>query len=330
MQPIPVSILTGFLGSGKTTLLNRLLQHRDMGEMAVLINEFGEIGLDHVIAERIEEEIVLLESGCVCCDVRDNFIQSLLDLLEKREAAAIPTFEQVVLETTGIADPASILQGLMGNAELHPAFCPGPIITVVDAVHAATDLRRHTEAASQVAHADRIVLAKTDLAGSAQSHRVRAMIADINPAAPITTAQQAAPVPLFARVPTRNLAAREALDQWLQLQALPGNGHRGGHRFSTFLLAWTAAVDWEDFLAWLDGLLFARGDQIYRLKGLVRVAGRDRPVVIQGVQHSLYPPRTLARWPGEEERTQLVFIARDFTRQAALASLRPFFPFPVQ
>lgn len=315
----PISLLTGFLGSGKTTLLNRLLANPMMGDAAVLINEFGDVALDHLLVETIDDEIMVLETGCVCCTPRDDLSETLLALFARRQAGDTPDFRRILLETTGLADPAPILQQIMTHPALAALCRPGPLITVVDTVYGPATLDRHLEAVRQVALADRLVLSKTDLdpAKAARSALV-ARLGALNPGADILTCNEAAahPQALFAATPDR------PADQ----PALTAARGPHDHRFASFTISWEASVVWAEFEAWLSGLLAVRGDSIYRLKGLLNVAGKDRPVVVQGVQHSLYPPGELAAWPTDAPRTQLVFITQDFSPAAALASLRPFFP----
>jgi G3E family GTPase len=317
MTSTPFSVITGFLGSGKTTLLNALLRKPGMGDTAVLVNEFGEIGLDQWLIEPIADDIVLLESGCVCCSVRDDLSASLASLLARRRAGIVPAFRRIVLETTGIADPGPIVQLVLGDKLLGAEIHLAGVTTVVDAVLGERSLETHGECAAQVAMADRLVLSKLDLAEHDQVASLRKQLQAINSLAPITSSDlDAWEVDDFFRLNEACIASRAS--------NCPARGRHAG-RFTTFVLAWESPVDWPDVEAWLDGLLSARGEDILRLKGLLNVAGRDRPVVVQGVQHTLYQPAELECWPREAPRSELVFITRDFPQAAALRSVEPFF-----
>ena len=306
-----LSIITGFLGSGKTTLLNRLLRDPRMAATAVLINELGDIGIDNLIVDEFNDDIVLLESGCVCCSVRDDLTASLLNLFSASEQGEIPHFDQAVLETTGIADPASILQLLMSDKSVCERYRIGAVVAVVDACYGPENLEDIPEASRQVAMADRLVISKTDLVSEARERLVQKELEEINPIAPRYRSAEATPQQLFTGAPTHDVNSD-----------LAGTLH--GERFVTFQLGWDEAVDWSAIECWIEGLLSARGDDIYRIKGLVNIAGEDRPTVLQSVQHSVYAPSHLSTWPGGEPHTELTFIARHFSRKAALASLRPF------
>lgn len=319
MTSTPFIVITGFLGSGKTTLLNALLRKPGMSDTAVLVNEFGEIGLDQWLIEPIADDVVLLESGCVCCSVRDDLSASLASLLARRRAGIVPAFRRIALETTGIADPGPIAQLVLGDQELSAEIRLAGVTTVVDALLGERSLETHEECAAQVAMADRLVLSKLDLAEDGQVASLRKQLQAINSLAPITSSDlDAWDVDDFFRPNDYCMASRAGM-------STPHGRHAG--RFTTFSLAWESPVDWPDFEAWLDGLLYARGEDILRLKGLLNVAGHDRPVVVQGVQHTIYPPAKLEGWPCGAPRSELVFITRDFSRDAALRSIEPFFNF---
>ena len=319
---LPITILTGFLGSGKTTLLNQLLSAEDSADIAVLINEFGATGLDHLLVSALEEDIVLLESGCVCCTVRDDFSASLLMLYDKREKRLIPPFQHVILETTGIADPVSIHELILSDRDVRERFFCKQIITVVDAVYGASNLDRHLEAVKQVSVADKIIISKTDLCASSRVGKTQVRLRKLNPLASMLCSGRE-PVKPDELIGNENnpdiLSVHDQSQRYPHTEHLPAPGH--DRRFSTFSLRWPETVDWDDFTAWLEALLIARGGSIHRLKGLLRVHGETQPTVIQGVQHSFYPPTKLEKWPGGGEKTELVFITSDFTRQAAINSL---------
>ncbi|MDJ0749447.1 MAG: GTP-binding protein [Woeseiaceae bacterium] len=306
-----LSIITGFLGSGKTTLLNRLLKDPAMGNTAVLINELGAVGIDNLIVDEFDDDIVLLESGCVCCSVRDDLTLALLNLFDRSERGDVPTFEQAVLETTGVADPAGILQLLMADEDVCERYVLGNVVTLVDACFAPQNLTGIPEAARQVQMADRLVVSKTDLVSGEQSDQLRSRLRELNTVAPLLTSAYATPEDLFANTP-----------QYSERPALPDHSH--GTRFTTFQVRWEEAVEWSQLETWLEGLLSARGEDILRIKGVVNVAGEARPTVLQSVQHSAYEPMQLAKWPGGEPYSELTFIAQNFSQAAAYNSLRPF------
>jgi G3E family GTPase len=326
IQAIPVSVITGFLGSGKTTLLNHLLSHPAMGETAVLINEFGEIGLDHLLVRQISEDIVLLNSGCLCCTVRGDLVDSLRELFLKRGRGEVPEFRRTVVETTGLADPAPIIHTLMTDPVLGKRYRLDGIVTTVDAVLGSAQLDTHPEPIKQAAVADRLVLTKTDIATDAAVDALRARLGAINPSAPVIVAVNGAAEPdalfdcgLFdpkTKVPD--------VAGWLNEEAYAeAGGHHHPHdvnrhddRISAFCMTIDAPIEWDAFAQWLEMLLATRGENLLRIKGILNVAGEAKPVAIHGVQHVFHPPATLSQWPDEERRSRIVFITRDLGRQA--------------
>jgi G3E family GTPase len=329
-RPLPVVVLTGFLGSGKTTLLNRLLSDPLMHDTAVLVNEFGEIGVDHLLIAAVAEDVVLLASGCVCCNAGDDLNAALASMMARRHSGALPPFQRIVLETTGIADPAAVLQRLLSDPHLAAQLRIQAVVTVVDAAFGGSALGRYAECSHQVALASRLVISKLDLVGTDSAHSLVDLLRSINPTAPILLpGRDAPPIRLFEDT---------AADTGLSFDSIPPSvPHPVGHttapdhtnRYSTFWLRWNEPTDWDHFKAWLEGLLIARGDSILRMKGLLQVAGRTLPVVVQGVQHALYPPRDLACWPNDVPRSEVVFITQDFPREAAVRSFRQLFPYRV-
>ncbi len=320
---IPINIVTGFLGSGKTTVLNQLLSSPALADTAVLVNEFGEIGLDHLLVKSIDDDIFLLESGCICCSVRDDFSASLLRLHARRAQGSAPPFQRVLLETTGIADPIAISELALSDKEIIQRYFCRKIVTVVDAVYGQSNLDQHIEAVKQVSVADHIIVSKTDLCDPPQLDGIGERLRQLNPLAsrshsglePVDPdilrgeGGGAAPGWEGKRLPRQNAPKQEAASS-------PHD-----HRFATFSLTWPEAVAWDDFVAWLEAILVVRGDSIHRVKGLLNVAGESRPTVIQGVQHSFYPPVKLDGWPEGEAATGLVFITSDFSKRAAIKSL---------
>jgi G3E family GTPase len=319
--PLPLFVLTGFLGSGKTTLLNRLLADPAMHDTAVIVNEFGEIGIDHLLVSAVSEDVVLLASGCVCCTAGEDFGTALASLLIRRSGGSLPPFGRIVLETTGIADPALLLQRVLSDAALMAQIRIEAVITVVDAVFGEATLSRCDECATQVAMANDLVLSKTDLADGNGVDSLMRSIRSINPAAPILRCEHDGPSAerLFGDI--RPPAS--------QSDRISDAIHHHAGRYSTFWLAWDEPTEWEDFRAWLEGLLIARGDSILRLKGILQVVGSAQPLIIQGVQHALYRPTSLPGWPRGMPRSEIVFVTRDFSRLAALRSIEQILPFHI-
>jgi G3E family GTPase len=329
LPPLPLVVLTGFLGSGKTTLLNRFLADPALYDTAVIVNEFGEIGLDHLLVSAVADDVVLLASGCVCCTAGEDLGTALASLLARRNGGALPPFQRIILETTGIADPGSVLQRLLSDATIAGQIRIRSVVTVVDAVFGKSSLRRHTEVASQVAMANQLVISKIDLVSRDRVDELVASLRSMNPSAPILLAAHDDPAPTYLLDDTdAGITFRAAAP--LALAPLHG-GTASAHadRYDTFSLCWNEATDWQDFKAWLEGLMIARGDSILRMKGLLHLIGHTDPVVIQGVQHALYPPKALERWPRGAPRSEVVFITRDFSRAAASRSFGQFFPHPL-
>ena len=301
-----VVLLTGYLGSGKTTLLSRLLVHPEMGETAVIVNELGEVAIDHHLLRRVDERTVILGNGCVCCTLRGDLADELRDLLSRRDRGEIPPFGRVVVETTGLADPAPILYTLLGEPVVKHHFELERVITTVDAQHGL----RSEESVKQAAVADRLVVTKPDLADPAVVMRE---LRRLNPAAEIleSVLGDLAPGELFdgdERDP-RDLVFDEA----------PAHDHE----VRAVCLTFEEPLDWTAFGIWLTMLLQARGGEVLRVKGLLNV-GAEGPLVINGVQHVVHPPEHLPEWPDADRRSRVVFIGRGFTRDELERSLTAF------
>ena len=300
--PIPVSVITGFLGSGKTTLLARLLHDPALSRTAVIINEFGAIGLDHLLVEASDEDIVALNSGCVCCTVRGDLVRTAGDLLARRATGAVAAFERIVIETTGLADPAPILQALMTDAALADALRLESVITTVDAAAGAATLDAHPESVKQAALADRIVVTKTDLsdpAASGLAGRLRAL----NPAAPQLRAKHGA---LEA---SRLFGGGPYEPRLYDPRLYEGQAH-GHARVTSFCIRRSAPLHAVTLSLFLQVLAEHCGASLLRLKGLVDVReSPGRPAVIHGVQHVFHPPAWLDAWPDSDHSTRIVVIA---------------------
>ena len=316
----PVSVITGFLGSGKTTLLNALLKHPRMAETAVLVNEFGEIGIDHLLFEALDDDVLLLAAGCVCCTIREDMLASLRSLFERRAGGEVPAFRRVVIETTGLADPAPILHTLLAGDSGPAPWTVDGIVTTVDAVNAHRQLSTCPESVKQAAVADRLLITKTDVARGQDLAALRERLRAMNPGAPILTACHGGiePDALFDSGPYSPSSDRHPdVSRWLGEAAAqphehhdhPANTHDDGIR--ALSLSAAAPIEIYRFVRWVERLLEENGDRILRLKGILHVAGDPRPVVVHGVQHIFHPLDRLPAWPDADRRSRLVVIARD-------------------
>lgn len=322
-QRIPVSIITGGLGSGKTTLLNRLLAERAMADTAVIINEFGDVGLDHLLVTTPAETTVLLEDGCICCTVRGDFVQTLLDLYRKRAAGGLPPFKRVLIETSGLSDPVPIIQTLATDEQAARVYQLDTVLTLVDAVHGGAQLERDGDAVKQVAVADRLLLTKTDLASTGVTIALRAQLAALNPGAPQLTAVQGrvAATELFGAALEGGALDARKIEQWLN-HAAYGAPHAASAGITAFSLIHEPVITGSGLATWLTMLAALRGPQLLRCKGLLNVDGA--PVAVHAVQTIIHEPITLAQWPDADRRSRLVFITRGLTREAAARTLDAF------
>lgn len=318
---IPVHVLTGFLGSGKTTFLRHLLSEPDLADSAVVINEFGEVGLDHLLVREVSEDVVLLSSGCLCCAVKDDLVSTLADLLSMAGSGEVAPFRRVIVETTGLADPAPIMHAVMGDIRLRRGYKAGTIVATVDGVSGANSLGNFAEAVQQVALADCVVITKSDLVEPWRLDALKLDVEKINPSMRlIVSSLEAMPRATDMFDPGIFHEPRH-----LTIDDVSSSGvHSDG--IETFSVEIPEEVDWPAFVEWLELLLASRGQSILRVKGLLPVRGDPRPVVIHGVQHVVYPPQYLPRWPEDMPRGWLVFIARNLTRTAIENSLRDLFP----
>jgi len=335
---IPTTLLTGFLGSGKTTVLNHVLKRPGMAATAVIVNEFGEIGLDHLLVERSSEDVVLLNSGCLCCTVRNDIVDTLTSLFVDRAKNKVPWFTRVVIETTGLADPAPILHTLMTEPIVAARYMLDGVVTTVDAVNGAATFDRQPEAVKQAAVADRLLLTKTDLAEPALRQAVQTRLAALNPSALlIPVAQGAVEAGRVFNLGFFDPATKSVdVQRWLRDEAFAaGNQHdhdaehadpnRHDDRIRAFCITREKPISWAVLSGWLDGLASMRGADLLRFKAIVALSDRpDEPVVLHGVQHLFHPPVLLPQWPSEDRRTRMIFITRDLPQEAIEAALTAF------
>jgi G3E family GTPase len=344
VPPIPLTVITGFLGAGKTTLINRLLKDPDLSDTVVIINEFGEIGLDHLLIETVDDGMVLMQSGCLCCTIRGDLVNTLENLLRKRDNGRITPYRRVLIETTGLADPAPILQTLMAHPYLGLRYSLEGVVTLVDAVNGLATMDRQPEAVKQAAVADRLVLTKRDLVGGAAEALVE-RLRRLNPSAPLLDAADATAAGLLdcglydpaTKAPdvARWLRDEELLaalgrkahrhadgtihadgDDPDAAAAARGQDHNDPNRHDASIRAHAFATDKaiaaESFALFQDLLRSAHGPKLLRLKAIVKISENpDNPAIIHGVQHVFHPPVFLDHWPDDDRRTRMVFITRD-------------------
>ena len=320
----PVSIITGFLGSGKTTLLNHVLADPAMAGAAVIINEFGEIGLDHLLIATPNENTVLLSSGCICCTVRGDLVDTLRDLDAKRIAGGVPPFNRVLIETTGLADPVPIIQTVIADEKIAPRFEMDGVITLVDAVNGMSQLDHQPQAVKQAAIADRLLITKTDIAEAPQTNVLLERLIQLSPGVPMQTALQGKIDPACLFGVALNAGARGSeVARWLRDKAVtdiaysPVREHDDQIRSHCLYL--DEPVSRMGMTAWLTAIASLRGASLLRVKALLNVEGE--PVVVHAVQTLIHEPITLAQWPDEDRCSRLVFITRDMARADIEATL---------
>lgn len=330
---IPVSILTGFLGAGKSTLLNRLLKDPAMRDAAVIINEFGEVSIDHLLVESSSDSIVQLSDGCLCCTVRGELIDTLAELLDALQTGRVKTLSRVVIETTGLADPAPVLQSVLGHPVLSQSFQLEGVVTVVDAVNGLTTLDTYPEAVRQVAVADRLILSKASLADSATLNKIRKRLSTLNPRATITNgdSDEAGSVAMLENGLYDPASKTPDVARWLHDEEHADahdhhhhhhhdedHGHhhhhhdvnRHGDTIRSFSILHDELIDPRAFDMFIDLMRSAHGEKMLRMKAIVGLKDQpERPVVVHGVQAIFHPPHRLAAWPDpSDRRSRLVMI----------------------
>jgi G3E family GTPase len=343
----PVTLLTGFLGSGKTTVLNHVLKQPEMAATAVIVNEFGEIGIDHLLVEKATDDVVLMQSGCLCCTIRGDIADTLVNLFVDRAKGRVPGFERVVIETTGLADPAPILHALMQDPIVAERYMVDGVVTTVDAVNGTGTLDAQVEAVKQAAVADRLLVTKCDVASTDGRRALEARLAALNPGAPLieVTGGAVDPAILFNLGLYDPTAKTVEVQRWLGDEAFAhahdehegpdehGRGHHHGRHdvnrhdahISSFCITRDKPISWTALSGWLDALTSMRGTDLLRIKAIVAIDERPgQPVVLHGVQHLFHPPVLLPEWPSDDHRTRIVFITRDLSRETIEQSFAAF------
>ena len=353
--PIPLTVLTGFLGSGKTTLLKAALGQPSMAGTAVIVNEFGEVGLDDAlirsVGTAVDESTVLLPSGCVCCEVQGDLVTALLKLHQDVLDDRIPDITRVVLETTGLADPGPIARALLSDRDLFRVYRLDGVVTTVDAEHIRAQLAEHAEPARQIALADRLVLTKTDRVTAAQTSDIRWLLAELNPAATLTTAIKGDidPALLFEIGATEIVASGKDAEAWLaadRYSAAPTHVHGPDcaadgcdhphhhhdaavsthlHGIRSFALTFDKPLDGRKLEGLMEAVRMVYGARILRMKGILDIDGEELPLVIHGVNQAFYPAEQLPAWPAGDRRSKIVFITKDLEESAIRTALAPLF-----
>ncbi|EXX87042.1 cobalamin biosynthesis protein CobW [Paenibacillus darwinianus] len=330
---IPVIILSGFLGSGKTSLLTRALKQPQLANSAIIVNEFGRMGLDHHLLSRVEERTLLVGGGCVCCSMREDLVNACMELLEDMQRGAKPRVDRIIVETTGLADPSPIWFTVLRHPVLQHHFHVESVLVTVDAVNGMLHLDSHDESIKQISAADRVIVTKTDIADGEEIERLRRRIGQLNPAAEVelTDSEDTKSARFFADNPDsvrspRTRCAMAAADGGREgRSAEDGRNGSGGHTDATHSVSirFDRPLDWHAFGLWLSMLLHARGTDILRVKGLLDLGG-EGPVSLNGVQHIIHPPEHLDGWPDGRRTSTIVFIMKKVQPQQVTSSLLAF------
>jgi G3E family GTPase len=329
---IPVTLLTGFLGSGKTTLLNQLLSRPEMKDSAVIINELGSAGLDHILATQVDSEhiadnTVLLSSGCVCCTLKSELADTMRDLFFKRALQAIPQFNRLVIETTGMADPGPILGNLLNEPVIESVFRLDAVVVTIDSEYGLQQLQDHAEARKQAAVADVLLLTKTDLSTPEQLAALKEKLIEINPGATQHKIQHGQIEPDFIiDVGLFDPTGKRAEPQrWLRAPLKPVSMLKAhDNEISSFTVTLPSPINWRDLKPVILKLCQTHGANLLRLKGIIPAADLDEPIAIHAVHFTPYPPSELTGWREDEPSNRLVLIGKDLDEEAIRKMLTQF------
>jgi len=333
VSSVPVTILTGFLGSGKTTLLQRLLQAEDGSRTAVLINEFGEISIDHLMVKAISGSTVVLQNGCVCCSVRSELRSGLRDLLNSRDKGEVPEFDRIVIETTGLADPVPVVQTIRIDPMLRHHLRLSNLVSTIDGLNGLEQLRTQEEAIRQASTADRLVITKTDLFDPLQVERLERVLSQLNPLAPVSRTPGSANLwellvsqdsfdPKSRSAEIRSLSeVAQKLSSDSPLDADEHAHSHHAHSIVSFAIRIPRTIDWTAFSVWLSLLVHRHGRNVLRIKGLLDVPGTKGPISLNVVQHFIHAPVHLDEWPDDDHSSRLVFIVQRLDELAIRSSL---------
>jgi G3E family GTPase len=344
----PVTVLTGFLGSGKTTLLNALLHDERLRDTAVIINEFGEVGLDHLLVSEADENVVLLDSGCLCCTIGNGLSETLETLFRQRQDGSVPWFKRVVVETTGLADPFPLLKTVLADYFVSKHFAVNGVLTTADALHGLGQLREHREARNQIAAANHVAITKADVAENSQVEAMQEAITQLNGAASLSLSFAgdarrqvgAEIIDFLTRTPEKDLFTEAALRD----DRAHADGHEHNHddhhhhhdsaehcgarfhhdeRIESFVFKWSRGATWAAYAGWLEQLGTLPASDLMRVKGLLQLDGSGPPYVVQGVQHTFSKPVRMSSWPTADQQSWLVVIARGIRRASLEAIFNP-------
>ena len=319
---VPVTLLTGFLGSGKTTLLNHLIRDPAAGRIAVIMNEFGDVGLDHDLIEEVTGDTVLMHAGCLCCSIRGDLAKTMSLLLSRRKQGEL-IFDRVIIETTGIADPGPILNTMVTDALISDNYRTDGVVVLADAAAGPQTLDKQFEAVSQIAMADLIVLTKADLVTPQECEQFETRLEGINGAARRIMADHGrVPIDaLFGLSAMRPSASSQEIANWLGVHPHNLRDDHRHHRIESASIEVSEPIQLSVFEFWIDTLLTLKGPDILRMKGIVHVEDMDLPFVFHGVQHIFDTPVPLTSWSGKDTKSRVVLIARDMEKSELEASL---------
>ena len=326
---LPISVITGFLGSGKTTLLNRLLQDPQLHHTAVVINEFGAVGIDHLLVRSAKEDVIVMDNGCLCCTIKGDLVLTLQELFVKRTKMEVPEFDRVIIETTGLADPGPLIHTLMDSPILTTYFRLDNVITTVDGVYGLTELNEHYETVKQIAVAEYLIVTKTDLVKQVEIEQLKQRLQVINPAATLLTPETLNIAQLFSHALYHAQNKSLNIQKWLRAEAYvtfqpphqsaslleENTPLRHDQYIQSFCIEREQPLHWKTINQWFQQLTALRGKDLLRIKGILYTVETDLPVIVQGVQHMFQPPTTLPAWPENlPRRSQIVFITRNIKK----------------